>query len=232
MIRRNLRGVSIIEFSFGLLVLIPLLLGSVGLGVNLVDHMEIVQLARDAGYMYARQVDFTATANQTVLVNLGADLGLSATASASNAVLILSTVTYVDSAMCKSDNKWNNVTNTPNGCTNYQQWVFAERIAIGKTSLRSSSFGAPVTTGANPVVLDSGGKIALDAQVTNAGDVAVSTTVSGVRQFAGISPYKSLDGNVSGLPSGQVVYVAESAGRGFSMPPFASQPVMYSYSVF
>ena len=122
--------------------------------------------------------------------------------------------------MCKSDNKWNTTTNTPNGCTNYQKWVFAERIVIGNSTIKSSNFGSPVTTGANPVVIDSGGNISL-----------VSTTTGGVACFAGIGPYQSLSGNVSGLPSGQVVYLSEAASQGFSMPPF-TVPVRYSYNLF
>lgn len=229
--RRNLRGVAIIEFTFAMLVLVPTLLGTIGIGLNLIQHLQTVQLARDAGYMYARQVDFTQTANQTMIAGLGADVGLTTSASTSKAVLILSQVLYVDSAMCQSDNKWNTTTNTPNGCTNYQKWVFAERIVIGNSTIKSSNFGSPVTTGANPVVIDSGGNISLDAQVTNSGDVAVSTTTGGVAYFAGIGPYQSLSGNVSGLPSGQVVYVSEAASQGFSMPPF-TVPVRYSYNLF
>jgi hypothetical protein len=229
---RNRRGVALVEFSFSLLVLVPLTLGTIGIGLNLTEHLQTVQLARDAGYMYARQVDFGAAANQTVLLRLGADLGLSTNAATSNAVLILSTVKYVDSAMCKSDNKWNNTTNQPNGCTNYLKWVFSQRIVIGNPSVRSSAAGSPITTGGSPVHLDSGGNVSLDEQVTKSGDVAVSKAVSGVERFEGISPYQSLNGNVSGLPSGQVVYVAEAAGKGFNMPPFAVHPVMYSRNLF
>jgi hypothetical protein len=229
--RRNRRGVAIIEFSFATLVLVPLLLGTIGIGLNLVQHLQTVQLARDAGYMYARQVDFTQTANKTMIAGLGADVGLSTNASTSRAVLILSTVKYVDSAMCQSDNKWNITTNTPNGCTNYQQWVFAQRIVIGAPAVQSSGFGSPVTSGGDPVVIDSAGNISLDDQVTNSGDLAVSTTTGGVRTFAGIYPYQSLNGNVSGLPSGQLVYVSEAASRGVTMPPF-TVPVRYSYNLF
>ena len=166
MSQRNRRGVAIVEFSFATLVLVPLLLGMAGIGLNLIAHLQTVQLARDAGYMYARQVDFSQTANQTVLLGLGAGLGLSANTSTSQSVLILSSVTYVDSAMCKSDNKWNNTTNAPSGCTNYLKWVFAQRISIGNPSVHSSNFGSPVTTGTNPVTLDAEGNVTLDAQVT------------------------------------------------------------------
>jgi len=229
--RRNLRGVAVIEFAFAMLFLVPMLVGTIGIGLNLVQHLRTVQLARDVGYMYARQVDFTQTANQTVAVGLGASLGMTASASTSNAVLLLSTVTYVDSAMCQSDNKWNTTTNTSNGCTNYQKWVFSQRIVIGDPTVRSSSFGSPITTGSNPVAIASSGSIALDAQVTNSGDVAAYLTTAGVNTFAGINPYQSASGNISGLPSGQVVYVAEAASRGFTMPPF-SVPVRYSYNLF
>ena len=193
--------------------------------------LQTIQLARDAGYMSARQVDFTQTANKTMIAGLGADVGLSATASASNAVLILSQVKYVDSGICKADNKWNNATDTPNGCTNYQKWVFAQRIVVGDSNVRLSNFGSPITTGGSPVVIDSSGNISLDAQVTNSGDVAISETVGGVATFAGIAPYKTTNGNGSGLPSGQVVYVSEAASKGFTMPPF-TVPVRYSYNLF
>jgi len=229
--RRNLRGVAIIEFSLAMLVLVPALLGTIGIGLNLVQYLQTVQLARDAGYMYARQVDFTQTANQTLIAGLGANVGLTTSSSTSKAVLILSQVTYVDSALCQSDNKWNNTTNTSNGCTNYQKWVFAQRIVIGDSTVRSSSFGSPVTTGSNPVPIASSGNISLDAQVTNSGDVAVSTTSGGVAYFAGIGPYQTVSGNNSGLPSGQVVYVSEAASRGVTMPPF-TVPVRYSYNLF
>jgi hypothetical protein len=229
--RQNLRGVAIVEFSFAMLVLVPLLLGTIGIGLNLVQHLQNVQLARDAGYMYARQMDFSQTANQTLIAGLGANVGLTTSASTSTAVLILSQVAYVDSAMCKSDNKWNTTTNQPSGCTNYQQWVFAQRIVIGNSTVRSSNFGSPVTTGSNPVVIASSGNISLDTQVTNSGDVADSTSSNGVNTFAGINPYQTSNGNISGLPSGQVVYVAEAASQGFSMPPF-TVPVRYSYNLF
>jgi hypothetical protein len=221
-----------VELCFALLILIPLLLGTAGIGINLVNQMLTVQLARDAGYMYARQVDFSQTATQTVAVNLGAGVGLSATASQSKALLVLSAVKYVDSAVCKSDNKWNTVTDTPNGCTNYRQWVFAQRIAIGDSSLASSTVGSPASSGSSPVTIDSLGNISLDAQVTNSGDVAVSALSGGVRQFAGISPYATSGSSASGLPSGQVVYVAEAFSKGFKMLPFAGGGVMSARNLF
>jgi hypothetical protein len=67
------------------------------------------------------------------------------------------------------------------------------------------------------------GKISLHDQVTNSGDVAI---------FNGINPYSNVNGNVIGLPSGQVLYVAEAAAEGIRVPPFVPNNVMYAYSIF
>jgi hypothetical protein len=60
--------------------------------------------------------------------------------------------------------------------------------------------------------------------VTNVGDVATF----GV----GINPYKNVSGVVSGLPSGQTIFIAEAAANGYAMPPIVNNPLMYSYSMF
>src|SRR4051794_23481701 len=95
-------GVAIAEFSFVMLVLVPLLLGTVVIGVNMVRSLQTVQLARDAGHMYARGVDFSQIGNKTILATIGTGTGLSTTAGAGSSVVILSTITYVDKAMCLS----------------------------------------------------------------------------------------------------------------------------------
>ena len=82
------------------------------------------------------------------------------------------------------------------------------------------------------MVIDSSGNISLDTQVTNAGDRATSTNTNGVEKFAGISPYRTSNGNSSGLPSGQMVYLAEAAAKGMVLPPFATNPITYSYNLF
>ncbi|MGD0499539.1 MAG: TadE family protein [Bryobacteraceae bacterium] len=220
--RARHRGVSIVEFCFVMLVLTPLLLGTIEVGFMMILSLQTIQLARDAGHMYARGSDFSQPGNQTILTALGSDVGLSATAGAGSAVVILSTVTYVDQGLCAADGKVDGHGN-PSGCTNYTQWVFTQRLTIGKSALRSSNFGSPVTTGANPVTIAANGSVSLNDQVTNAGDVAT---------FNSIDPYQNNQGVVSGLPSGQVVYIAEAAAQGFSMPPFANNPTMYSFNLF
>jgi hypothetical protein len=222
--RNNESGVAIVEFSFSMLVLVPLMVGTAAVGLNLIRSLCTIQLARDAGHMYARGTDFSQPGNQTILATIGSNVGLSTTAGSGNAIVTLSTITYVDKGICASAGKVDGSGN-PSGCTNYQHWVFTQRLLIGNSSIRASSFGAPVTTGHSPVTVNSTtGKISLTDQVTNSGDVS---TFSG-----GIFPYTNVNGVVSGLPSGQLIYIAEVASNGLALPPFVPNAVVYSYNMF
>ncbi len=220
--RNQLKGVAIVEFSFAILVLVPLLLGTIGFGIRLVQSMQTVQLARDAGRMYARGLDFSQPGNQTTLTTLGADVGLR-TDAASSAVLVLTTVTYIDKGMCQSAGKSLDAGGNPINCPNYQQWVFTQRLSIGKASLHTSNLGSPLTTGPSPVTVNSTtGKISLNDQVNNTGDVA--TFASGA-PFVGVSGWNT-------MPSGQVLYITEAASQGFTMPVYDNGGLIYAFNIF
>lgn len=223
--KKRTRGVSIIEFCFIVLVLVPLLLGTTEIGLNMVNTLQTVQLARDAGHMYARGVDFTQVGNKQILAQLGSGVGMSTSTGAGqgSAQLILSQVKYIDTAMCVADGLSLDAGGNPIGCTNLGQWVFAQRIVIGNTSLRTSNFGSPLASGPHAVTIASDGSISLSQQCTNSGDVAT---------FTGVQPYNLSGTTVTGLPSGQVVYVAEAEATGFVMRPYATSPMTYSYGVF
>jgi hypothetical protein len=220
--RDRRRGAAMLEFSLIMLLLVPLFLGSAGFGLNMLRSLEVVQLARDAGHMFARGSDFSQPGTKTILVTLGDDVGLTTTAAASNAVVVLSAVTYIDKAMCAADGKVD-AHGEPLGCNNYTKWAFTKRLVIGNSNLRTSNLGSPLQTGPSPVVIDGAGKISLHDQVTNAGDVAV---------FTGINPYAVVNGAVSGLPSGQLIYISEAAANGIVVPPFVPNSVMYSFNMF
>jgi len=211
-------GISAIEFTFSLLILVPLILGTGVMGVNMIRALQTVQLARDAGHMYARGIDFALAGNQTVIADLGNDLGLSGTAGQGNAVVILSQLTYVDTAACAAVGAVDAGGAPTAACTNYTKWVFTQRLTVGNTTVRSSNFGNP--TG---VTLGTDGKISPSDQATKAGDVAT---------FSGVNPYSVVNGVASGLPSGQVLYLAEAAATGFNMPPFVSNMASYSFGFF
>jgi hypothetical protein len=220
---RKERGVSYIEFALSLLVLAPLLLGTGVTGINMIRTLQTVQLARDAGHMYARGVDFSQPGNQTILVNLGSNLGLSATAGSGIAVVILSELTYVDDNTCAAAGAATG--GVHNGsCTNFGYWVFQQRIELGNASIRTSNYGSPITSGPNGVTVDpTTGKISMSDYVTKSGARA---------SFSGVNPYSVVNGNAQGLPSGQSLYLAEAASTGFNMPPFVSNAVAYSFGFF
>jgi Flp pilus assembly protein TadG len=212
--RKSSKGVAFLEFALSMLVMIPLLLGTIGIGVQLVQSMQVIQLARDAGRMYGRKLDLSATGNRTILKALGADLGLHTAAgdTGGTATLIMSTVKYIDA---------------PVGCTNYHQWVFAQRLVIGNPNYRTSNFGSPlvvVDPHFSAVTLDSAGNVSPTSQMTdNANDRANFTAQGNPFVTAGI---------LTDLPSGTLLYVTEAAAKGFSLPPYATGAMMYSYNVF
>lgn len=221
--RRKQSGASLIEFAFAMLILVPLLLGITAYGLNMILNLQVVQLARDAGHMFAKAYDFSLPGNKVLLASLGSGVGLSSTAGTGNAVVVLSAVKYVDKSVCAGFGLVDKNGN-PSNCTNYQQWVFAQRLIIGNQNLYASSLGAPITTGNTPVTLDSTTGVVTPAsqQATNPGDVAI---------FAGLNPFLHA-GNLDQLPSGQVIYMGEAAARGFVLPPYSKGGVMYSYTMF
>lgn len=223
--RNRLRGISTFEFAMSLMVLVPLILGTGAIGVNLIRTMQTVQLARDAGHMYAKGVDFSQEGNQAILGTIGNSMGLNTVADTGTAIVILTALTYVDSNTCIAAGAA--TSGVPNSsCTNLGKWVFAQRITIGNSSLRTSNFGSPLTTGPTGVTLDSQGKISVTQYATRAGAVAQFSSANG------INPYTVVSGVVSGLPSGQRLYLAEAAGQGFGMPPFVAGSPTYSFAFF
>ena len=221
--RKKHSGASLIEFTFAMLVLVPMLLGIVTIGLNMILNLQTVQLARDAGHMFAKTFDFSLAGNKSLLGTLGAGLGINATAGTGNAVVVLSSVNYVDKNICASFGK-ENTNNNPQGCTNYQKWVFVQRLMLGNKNIYASSLGAPITTGKTPVTLDSAGVVNPPSQqATNSGDVAV---------FAGLNPFAVPPETWNQLPSGQMIYIGEAAAKGFAMPPYSKSGVMYAYTMF
>lgn len=205
-----------IEFAFITFTLVPLLIGAAVVGVNLVRTLQTEQLARDAGHMFARGVDFSASGNEEILANVGSSLNLSATAGSGSAVVILSKLTYVDTNACATGGAVN-ANGQPSGCTNLGKWVFTQRLTVGNTSIRGSNLGTPTN-----VTLSSNGSISASQYVTVAGAVA---------NFNAINPYSNVNGTVSGLPSGQDVYIAEASGTGWAVPPYGVGAT-YAFGLF
>ena len=214
--KRSEEGASVLEFAFITFTLVPLLIGAGVIGVNLIRTLQTEQLARDAGHMFARGVDFSASGNQEILTNIGSSLNLSATAGSGNAVVILSEVTYVDNNACATGGAVDTNGN-PSGCTNLGKWVFTKRLNIGNSGIRTSSMGTPAG-----VTIGSDGSIAASDYVTKTGAVA---------QFSSVNPYSNVSGAVKGLPSGQVLYIAEAGASEYAVAPYGGGST-YSFGLF
>ena len=62
--RKRQKGSMLVEFVLVMaLVMVPLLLGTMVVGFNLIRSIQVNQINRDAGHMYARGVDFSSDTN-------------------------------------------------------------------------------------------------------------------------------------------------------------------------
>lgn len=129
------RGSALIEFLLSSFVWLPLLLGTIFIGINIARSIEVTQICRDAGHMHAYGVDFSQPANQAILVQLAT--GFSITTTGGNGVVILSTVEYIGSQQCQAGGY------RTDNCVNLNQYVFTRRIVIGNSALRPSNYGTP-----------------------------------------------------------------------------------------
>ena len=136
---RSEKGSAMLEFGLVVLLLVPLLFGTVGFGINLGNMLQSAQITRDVAHMYSRAVDFSLTQNKNIAVNLVQGMG-GMTVNGGNGVLILSQVREVYLADCIA------VGLSAGQCTNLGKRVFTNRIVIGNSSLRASNFGTPNAT--------------------------------------------------------------------------------------
>jgi hypothetical protein len=103
-------------------------------GLNLGRIIQAASLNRDAGSMYVRGIDFSATFNRNLLIRLGQGLSLSETGG--RGIVYFSKVTWMPSTKCTSLSL--------NPC-NSNQHVIMQRLSIGDPSLRASQLGTPAS---------------------------------------------------------------------------------------
>jgi hypothetical protein len=149
----------VIEFALVSVFLVPLLLGTVNVGMNLSRSIQGTQVSRDAGHMYARQVDFSIPANQDLIVRLAG--GLNMTRTGGDGVVILTKVMMIGAAECLAGGL------AVAQCPNYNQAVIINRIVVGNASMRQSSLGTPPGN-----LLGSNGDIEMADYLTNSATVA------------------------------------------------------------
>ena len=134
--RKRQKGSLLVEFVLVMsLVMVPLRLGTMVVGFNLIRAIQVNQVNRDAGHMFARGVDFSSDPNglldRSILFQMAPRLQV--TTSAGTGVLILSAVEYIGS-------------NTCTGCPNLTHAVFTQQITIGNSALRASALGTVLAT--------------------------------------------------------------------------------------
>ncbi len=75
--RRNSRarcGSSLIEFVLRSMFWVTLLIGTLVIGGNVIKSIQVVQLCRDVGHMWAYGMDFSQTSNQNLIAKLAQGL--------------------------------------------------------------------------------------------------------------------------------------------------------------
>ncbi len=76
--KRHSRGSTLLEFVLAsTFLLVPLIVGTATVGLSLLQNIEVVQLNRDAGNLFARGTDFSLPANRSLLLQLANGLHIS-----------------------------------------------------------------------------------------------------------------------------------------------------------
>lgn len=128
-------GNAILESTLCFIFLVPLLVGSVGIGMSLNRAIQANQVTRSAGHMYARGLNFAQAGNQQLLVRMATGLNLQLTGG--DGVVYLTRAVKIGDAQCLAGGV------DISQCSNRGQTVITGRIIFGNSSLRTSSYGSP-----------------------------------------------------------------------------------------
>jgi hypothetical protein len=188
--KRGERGNLAIEFALVSTSLVVLLLGTTVVGMNLARSVQVAQVARDAGSMYVRGVDFSLNGNKDVVIRLAGSLNITRTGG--NGVIIFSKITWNPASTCVALNL--------NPC-NSNQHVIVQRLYIGDTSLATSRFATP-----NSGLLDSLGLVANYRQEVSAVANFPIQLNDGEYAYVAEAYFSSPDYDMPGFQSGTGTY--------------------------
>lgn len=121
-----------LEMALIFAVSVPVLLGITGIGVRLGRTLSGTQVTRDIAHMYALGTDFSLPGTQAIARTLSRDFSLTPSGTG---VVILSRVIKLYQVDCDAAGNHN--------CPNLNEPVFTQRLVIGNSGLRASSFGTP-----------------------------------------------------------------------------------------
>jgi hypothetical protein len=184
------RGSVLVEAALSIgLVFVPMALGVTVVGMNLIRIVQVNQINRDAGHMFARGVDFTGDANGLVTRGIVFQMAAPLKTSTGTGVLILSLVEYV-----------NSTTTCPSPCNNSGHVVFIQQIVIGNSNLRASSFGT-VAAGSKDATSGKVNNPTTDTTVRADGVRTYLTMTDGDMAYVSETYYSSADLAIPGFPS-------------------------------
>jgi len=190
--RRGRRGNNLVEFALVAVFLLPLLFGTVNLGMNLGRSVQAAQVVRDIGHLYVRQLDFSVPASTEFALRLASGLGL--TANGGEGVIIISKIMYIEDAQCIAGGL------DPGVCPNRNKAVVMQRFVIGNAGLRQSNFATPA-----PAIILSGNDAASGLKK---GDILPLDYLSNPSVVA--NSFTSL---LPGMLGGETAYVTEGYFR-------------------
>ncbi len=196
--KRGRRGNAVVEFALVSLLLVPLLLGTVNVGMNLSRSIQGTQVSRDAGHMYVRQVDFSMPGNQDLIVRLADGLGMTRTGG--QGVVILSRIQFIGATECQSAGF------SIGACPNYNKAVITQRIVIGNASMRKSDFGTPPAKFVSPSGDIAPADYIVDSQLVATGFSGLLPLTAGELAYASEAYFSSPDWSFPGLYPSTAVY--------------------------
>jgi hypothetical protein len=123
-------GSTLLEFVLaGSFIFLPLLTGTVTVGMSMLRSLQVAALNRSAGHMFASGMDFSQSANRNLLLSIAGDLNISD--AGGSGVVILSEIDG----------------------TGTNQAVCTRQYVIGNAALRASSFATPagIDSGGNVI---------------------------------------------------------------------------------
>jgi hypothetical protein len=158
---RRQKGNSLIEFALCMTFMLPLLFGSLTVGMGIGRSLQASQVARDVGHMYARSTDFSLVGMQNLVVQIARGLGMTRTGG--DGIVILSRVLKVGDAQCLAGGV------AVAACSNRTKSVVTQRIVIGNPSFSTSKFATPA-----PALIAANGDITADNYLKNLSVVATN----------------------------------------------------------
>ncbi len=210
--RRTQSGQEIMEFGLAAVLLVPMLIGSFVVGMNLIRSIQCNQVCRDLDSMYIHGGDFSTYPLQQEASKLAQGLNLqvgasfagneqSNTGNAGNGIVTVTQIMWIGgptSASCIA------VGGSAN-CTNQDSFVYTQQIQFGNGTLENAN---TVTVGQCPTaIINSSGVVQnyiTDSRAALAG--AAQTNMQALWQ----SSSAVTGGTATPLTDGQVAYIVET----------------------